>query len=98
MITKFKIFETVNSDHLENIKIGDYVILSHMMYKDGQPLIKFENKIGKLTRVRQHYNEIDIDFSKDIGKMFGVSIFNIRFWSSDKEALEEFIAAKKYNI
>ena len=96
MITKFKIFETLNLNgtHLEKLKDGDYVILSFRYFMTND---KLENKIGRLIRVRRHYDEIDIDFGDGV-KLYGTSISNVKYWSSDKEELETFIAAKKYNM
>ena len=92
MITKFKIFESVYfGTNLEKMKVGDYVFL----LRAENPLS--ENKIGKLIRVRQHYNEIDIDFG-DGYKSFGENIFRVKYWSTNKEELEAFIAGENYNL
>lgn len=96
MITKFKIFEKINVN-LHNLyaftsdapKNGDYVILFPYMFKD---------KIGQISRIRTHYNEIDVDFGGDIGKIFGMSIDSIKYWSENKEELETLLQAKKYNL
>lgn len=77
------------------IEDGDYVILDDKTIWNSNSL---KNKIGKVLRYRNVYNEIDVDFGKPIGIIHGMSTSNIKHSSPNKENLEILINTKKYNI
>jgi hypothetical protein len=102
MITKFKIYESLNNN---KPKIGNYVLIkSHSdMFK------KYEDKIGKIVDLesdKQNYKDIMyyINFYIDeindhIGKrrepIYG---YEIKYWSDDKEDIKRLLDIKKYNL
>jgi len=104
MITKFKIYESLNE---YSPKIGDHVLIESR----SDYFKKYENKIGKI---------VDVDISKDkvdhkkmlyyvnfyisethnyIGNrrepIYG---FEIKYWSDDIKELNKIIDLKKYNL
>ena len=78
MITRFKIFETIN----EMPKSGDYIYSTKYGY--GQIL----NKVGN----GYYTNWANTNDGGYIG------LDGAQYWSNDREELETFINAKKYNI
>lgn len=108
MITKFKVYESINQDELMS---GCYVIVQSSNYKEElRDFIK--NNIGYLkkisiyagdrTRTKQCHVEYEnipheiIDFFEDNIRIFTSE--NIKYWSENKEELEKILAANKFNI
>lgn len=94
MITKFKIFENINKGE---IKAGDFIVLTDSTYNAYNHKT---DKIGKVFRARKYYDEIDAEFEKPIGIMHGLSYSQIKYWSNNKEELENLpeIITTKYNL
>ena len=104
MITKFKIYESINEGEPE---IGDYVIIE----TNDDEFKHYSNKyIGKIIEIEKNINpnpnfpntKRDIfrvlfkDFDNKKREM--IWRYEIKYWSKNKEELETLIAAKKYNI
>ena len=93
MITKFKIFENVNEGEIES---GCYIILIDDIYRSYK---HDTDKIGYAWRARKHYNEIDADFEKPIGRI-ELAFSEVKYWSKNKEDLENLleILIGKYKV
>ena len=90
MRTNFKNFGKLDEGEIDE---GDYVIVQY----NSVGGYRFNN-IGQILRIRNHYNEADIEFDPPIGKMFGIDLKYIKHWCSDKEKLEMLINTNKYNL
>ena len=113
MITKFKIFESVNIGEPE---IGDYVICEEESINNTDVKNYTENNIGKIVdnlfyggdcNFLVKYN-IDFKTTKFRKERFQLDFHpegcrimkneEIEYWSKDKEQLEAILAIKKYNV
>lgn len=92
MITEFKLFENINEGEPQE---GDYIL--HRNRRLGNLYDVLNVTIGKIIKLRKVYNEAEVLYDKPIGKMM-TDLDNIEYWSKDREDLEAFIAAKKYNL
>ena len=109
MITKFKIYEAINQGKPE---VGDYVICDDIL-AEGPVKNFILNNIGKYITYNKntHYSYI-IEYDNipnDIIQKFKKNAFHgdnckrmgideIKYWSKDKEELEEILAENKYNL
>jgi hypothetical protein len=102
MITNFKIFENI-----KDIKPGEYIIY----YNEGQhDLLQFlNNNIGQArnygtdSSIQIEYINVPDNLKGYFTYSYGTYVRflttkNIIFHSPDKKDVEQFIAAKKYNI
>jgi len=94
MITNFKIFELFTST--DDIEVGDYITLKSRRLEHEFDVIA--DNIGKVLRVRKHYDEIDAEFEYPVNKMFGISFSSIKYCSRNREDLEILLQSKKYNL
>jgi hypothetical protein len=94
-IKNFKLFENIDEGEP---KKGDWVIIdtSHLNIYPDHNENEYKDKIGKIIRIRKHYDEIDIDF--DGRKLHGFSLSKISHWSENREDLETLLDANKYNL
>lgn len=97
MITKFKIFESIN----ELPKVGDYVLIKRSNV-GSLSIDFFDNNIGQISRIEEDFYYVNFEKSPiksiEYYKNRRYSINEFKYWSSDKEELEEFLAAKKFNL
>lgn len=99
MITRFKIFEHYNSPPKE----GDYVLIDPDLYINLPSYENFKNivrnNIGRISKISNSPTNINIKFdNKDLSNLNVYSVFNIKYWSENKEDLEIFINTEKYNL
>jgi len=113
MITKFKLFETLNEGEPE---VGDYVIVD-MYNSDSDNIIKDfrSNSIGLIWKkedddflyikyfnipknILKYFYFSDYSDGLNIGNSIFINKKWIKYWSKDKEELEPIISAKKYNL
>ena len=113
MITKFKIFESIN----EQPQIGDYVIVDNSDEDDGENNIwnYFNNSVGKFIDIVDYTKShvIEYTLTEDLYKKYMPYIMHknknntitsnfelkqIKYWSKNKEELEVLLASKKYNL
>jgi len=108
MITKFKLYEAVNTAEPE---VGDYVIADS---KDAYDRVKkiFNTTIGQITNIHNNHGFIDsyVVIYDDFLYMpvllhDKIDVYDwwfnpeeIECWSKNKEELEEILATKKYNL
>ena len=101
MITKFKLYEEINQNEPEE---GDYVICSEYE-KDIKDFI--ENNVGQYVHYEvgaRYPYDIEYNIPDNIIKIYfenncrRFSFDEIKYWSKDKDELESFLAAKKYNL
>ena len=112
MITKFKIYETLNQDAPEK---GDYVIINWgytiLDAKNTQKLRDhIENSVGKVIdygitsylfpQPPDKYDAYYIKYENlpRENKIIQISKQYIKYWSKNKEELELMLASKKYNL
>jgi len=90
MITKFKIFETVNT----RPTVGDYVILDSSIYIGD---ISKRTDIGKIGQITEETKlRFIVNFGHRIIATYQLDEF--KYWSSDKKELELILQANKYNL
>lgn len=92
-----KTYEEVNDFETKpetTVKDGDYVIFVN----ENDAYSHINNKIGKVIRVRKVYGEIDIDFDKPIGRIYGLSLNSVKYWSPNKRDLEQILVSQNYNL
>ena len=89
MITKFKIFETV---HIKP-KIGDYVIINLKTKKYNNILI-----IGEIYNMTFEFYSVKLRLpdNRVIHEIFYKH--DIKYWSNNREELEQILTNKKFNI
>ena len=93
MITKFKVFETLNEGEPE---IGDYVIVNvNGRNKEKSKIIN--SGIGKIVNYGFLYYYVEFKINDDLD-VVQLKRENILFFSTDIEDLEPIIQSKKYNI
>jgi len=110
MITKFKLYESINKGKL---KIGDYVICDDKSDVPEHSIEFIKNNIGKyvkfITNSVYSYiieyenipNECKSEFEENMFNDINcrrMELKEIKYWSKDKKELEEVLAANKYNI
>lgn len=90
MITKFKIFETVNEG---NPKIGDYAVVN-------LKLKKYNNMIGVGKIFAKSYDFFCINIKLPDGRTLNDIFYEheIKYWSKNKKELEIYIKTQKYNL
>jgi hypothetical protein len=97
MITKFKIFESVN----ELPELGDYVIVDSKVGFGSEDLINFyKNNIGKIIKKNAN-NWYDVKYENKLKLESGlhiVEISGLKYWSHNREELELILKKEKYNI
>lgn len=54
--------------------------------------------IGQITRYVGNGYYIKYDFNKDNDKINFIGLDNIKYWSENREELEAYITANKYNL
>jgi hypothetical protein len=89
MITKFKIYETINS---EEPQIGDYVLMNYFENDIGQIVDIVKAGLGMIT-----INKYVINFD-NAGLKTNFIKNHIKYWSSNREDLELILNARKYNL
>jgi hypothetical protein len=108
MITKFKLFENVSQPP----KIGDYVIIDYTGFVqasgDKQLYDFYLNNVGKVIGGNNEDHQYQWEKVPIFTDRFRKDYFknNIReyhgswfmCWSDDKEELEAYLTAKKYNL
>ena len=102
MITKFKIFEHIN----EQPKIGDYVLIDSSQADIISSTYKnfYGRTIGQIVDIKNEKNgKYEVMFDENVNgqKISNFHFFNfkfIKYWSDNKEDLEPYIRAKKYNL
>ena len=101
MITKFKLYEAVNQGEPE---IGDYAIFSPDIPPYNAEFGEYiNNYIGKIIKMDDWL--LDVEY-ENMPEKFNVHKNNIRqiptdyikYWSSNKEDIEEILATNKYNL
>ena len=96
MITKFKIFESVNKSRPE---IGDYVIVHTGV--DNETMDKFyNNNIGQIVGNYENGDFFDVQFDVENNRIphGAIKLSQLKYWSKDKEELELIITSLKFNI
>ena len=97
MITKFKIFESVN----ELPELGDYVIVDEKVGFRNEVLINFyKTNIGEIIKKNAN-NWYDVKYENKLNMGSGlhiVEISGLKYWSHNKKELEDILINKKYNI
>lgn len=102
MITKFKIFESVNEDEP---KIGDWVLCTSKDISDDTKTF-LETTIGQLVKITKDkkYTYYEVEYrNKKYKNTFTLShIMKILYWSENRKELEKkleiLITTNKYNI
>jgi hypothetical protein len=106
MITNFKIFENIDEGEPE---ISDYVICDESDYSSDPKIKEYvKNHIGQFIEINGQYPRMsaykymiyypDVDDSILNGNKREMSKEQIIRWSKNKEDLEQYIFAKKYNL
>ena len=85
MITKFKIFESINKGKPE---IGDYIV---SIYDDN-----FKNQIGKIIAILS--TRYKIQYTIPYEQIYELRAYEIKYFSKNIEELEAIIDSKKYNL
>lgn len=103
MIVNFKIFENVkDSTDLDYPMVGDYVYC----YDTTEGIPEFDeflnNNIGKIIKI-EHFYYVEFENFEELLNMefnhpVNFQLKEIIFWSKNKEHVEAYIAAKKYNL
>ena len=94
MITKFKIFESINELPI----VGDYVIVDSKAAFGSEKLIKFyENNIGQIIDKNSN-NWYDVKYDDKQLPLQIIEISGLKYWSHNKKELEDILINKKYNI
>jgi len=107
MITKFRLYETLNQGHPE---IGDYAIIDYSDNEKSQLNKNYYNfitsMIGKIVEPNPYWKDkflFQIDYGGDIFNYGGtnyrlVKSNQIRYWSKNKEDLEFILLQKKFGL
>lgn len=104
MITKFKIFESLNEP-----EIGDYMIFTNLDFSENEEVVPYlESHIGKLIGIKKNEPKYLVLFEDlpddifydvtDIKNTINFYSYEILAWSKDKGELETKLVAKKFNL
>lgn len=100
MITKFNLFEEVKEkgDKYSVPEKGDYIICSDENFESLKNLIA--NNIGQIREIytdKEGFKTISVYYN-DSPEYITVWEREILYWSKNKEELEPYITANKYNL
>jgi len=93
MITRFKIFENINEGEPE---LGDWVIAYRVPWS---PFRLYPGQIDpKETQLNFDIYYINFYDKESIITSFTLGREDIRYWSKNREDIEEVLIAQKYNV
>jgi hypothetical protein len=104
-----KHLKTYEENTFQDLRLGDYVLCKIEMknvdrYFDINYLKFIEDNIGKVVLINENGGYVRIEYDKNVpGNDMIVNytfldINNIKYYSKNREDLEEILSAKRYNL